>query len=81
LVSGRSIALDIDLATSRAQSIKRLAKGLSVRFFTVVMPAAMRAPDNFTGKIFSPARFALNCAVELGNNPTNRPPAMSVTVS
>jgi hypothetical protein len=36
--------LDIDLATSRAQSMNSSISGLCVRFFTVMIPAASRQP-------------------------------------
>jgi hypothetical protein len=55
------------------------ADALSVRFFTVTMLAAECTTGSFNGRIFSPARL-WKCATELGNTPTNRPLAMSVTV-
>ena len=45
------------------------------------MLAAICVVDSLSGSIFRPARLALKWATELGSTPTNRPLAISVTVS
>ena len=57
------------------------ASGLIVRRLTVIILTEARKPGTFTGSTFSPTRFALNCATELGRIPTNFPVATSVVVS
>src|SRR5689334_9183056 len=44
------------------------------------MLAAKRTAGNFAGSTLSPARL-LKSATDRGNTPTNRPPAMRLTVS
>jgi len=57
------------------------ANGLMVRRLTVIILTEARKPGTFTDNTFSPARFALNCATELGRIPTNLPLATRVVVS
>jgi SAM-dependent methyltransferase len=47
-------------ATSRAQSMKRCAVGLSVRFFRVMIPTGVRACCSLTGKTLSSGRLVEN---------------------
>ena len=61
------------LATSRAHSKKSCAIGLSVRFFKVKIPTGPGRIGNFTGKILSDIRLALNRSKEPGRTHKNRP--------
>jgi hypothetical protein len=73
--------MDNDFTTARAWSINSLARGLGVRFLTVMISTEYRMAGNLTGNIFNPPRLALSRATEFGNSPTNLPLAMSVIVS
>src|SRR5215470_9836313 len=61
------------LATSRAQSIKSCAIGLSVRFFKVTTPTGPCRIGRSTGKVFNPKRVPLNFSVEAESTDRKRP--------
>jgi hypothetical protein len=69
------------LALSRAQLMNSSAKGLSVRFLTVMIETANRGVENRIGRIRTPLRSALNRATDIGSSPTKRLPSIKVTVS
>src|ERR1700722_4702287 len=81
VVFRRIAGADIDFATARAEPMNSSANGLIVRRLTVTILTEARKPGTFIGSTFSPTRFALNCATELGRIPTNFPVATSVVVS
>src|SRR5580698_6776773 len=76
-----ALSLTNGLVTSRAQSIKRFANGLSVRFFIVIISTAIGRRGNCTGSIVSPACAPLDRTTPSGKNPRNRPVATRVIVS
>ena len=55
--------------TSRAQSMKSLTTGVSVRFFNVKMPTGRRGIGRSTGRTLSRGRFAPNRNSETGTVP------------
>src|SRR6516225_8591756 len=76
----RFVGAAIAVLVSRAQLMKRSAKGLSVRFLTVMIAVETRGAGKSMVSILSPAREALNCATDLGSSPTNCPVPIRVAV-
>jgi len=62
-----------DLATPRAQSMKRCATGLSVRFFKAMIPIGRRAVAKSTGKIFGVSFLLANANTLTGRMERNLP--------
>src|SRR5262249_39066589 len=62
-------------ATSRAQSMKSCATGLSARVFRVTIPFGTRAFGRRTGKTLISERMAGNLNAEAGRIVTKRPVA------
>src|SRR5215204_2735406 len=61
------------LATSRAQSMKSCATGLSVRFFRVTIPFGSGAIGSFTGRTLISERLVGNVNAEVGKIAIKRP--------
>jgi hypothetical protein len=64
----RSVDAETDFVMSRAQSMNSSANGLTVRFFTVMMPTLVCCAGNFTGNNLSPMRLALPSWRRFGMN-------------
>ena len=67
----------IGFATSRAHRMKSCETGLSVRFFTVIIPTGRRVVGNSTGKRLIAGLSAENRNTELGMIVRKRPVASS----
>ena len=69
----------MDFANSRTYSMKILAAGLSVRFFSVTIATdTADVRGSLTGSTFNDKSRPPNCATELGSKVTKRPVAASL---
>jgi hypothetical protein len=73
--------VSIRLATSRAQSMKSCATGLSARFFRVTTPFSTPAIGSPTGNALISERFAGNFKAEAEKIDRNRPVAMRLILT
>jgi hypothetical protein len=65
----------VDVATSRAHSIKRSTTGLGVRFFNVKTVTGHDHGGSSTGNGFSPYRLSSLRIADMGATVMKRPPA------
>src|SRR5580704_2648036 len=73
--SGGYVPLAKSFATSRAQSMKSCATGLTVRFFNRIVATGQGRCGSLIDMTFSNVRLSSSCRMEVGNMVTKRPVA------